>query len=161
MDSDRINRWLTLGANIGVLIGIWLLIVEINQNSELMQVQIEQSRSETYVEWQREQASNDALSALGAKLEILGAPGWSVIYDDLDPIDRSRVRSMMAARFYDYENLYSQYERGFVSEDYWRDRAVPIIRTMAPFWQKLWGADYLAARKAFKDEVNRIISESD
>ncbi len=30
MDSDRVNRWLTLGANIGVLIGIILLIVELN-----------------------------------------------------------------------------------------------------------------------------------
>jgi hypothetical protein len=34
MDSDRINRWLTLGANIGVLIGIVFLAVEIRQNRE-------------------------------------------------------------------------------------------------------------------------------
>ena len=28
MNSDRINRWLTLGANIGVLIGLVLLVIE-------------------------------------------------------------------------------------------------------------------------------------
>jgi len=50
VDSDRINRWLTLIANIGVLIGIFLLIVEIDQNNGLMQAQIEQSRSETLVD---------------------------------------------------------------------------------------------------------------
>ena len=34
MDSDRVNRWLTLGANIGVLIGIVLLVIEVRQNNE-------------------------------------------------------------------------------------------------------------------------------
>jgi hypothetical protein len=40
MDSDRINRWLTLGANVGVLVGIILLVLELNQNSVLMRAQI-------------------------------------------------------------------------------------------------------------------------
>lgn len=31
MDKDRLNRWLTLGANFGVLAGIGLLAYEINQ----------------------------------------------------------------------------------------------------------------------------------
>ncbi len=31
MDSDRLNRWLTLGANLGVLVGIIFLAVEIRQ----------------------------------------------------------------------------------------------------------------------------------
>ena len=150
---------MTLGANIGVLIGLWLLIVEINQNSELMQIQIEQTRSDTYVAWQREAASNDALAALGAKRELLGAPGWSMIYDDLEPVERSRVRSMMRARFYDYENLYSQYTRGFVSEEYWEERAAPPICTMAPFWKTIWGPDFLAARRAFKEEIERILKQ--
>ena len=40
MESDRVNRWLTLGANIGVLVGIVLLIFELNQNREMMRAQI-------------------------------------------------------------------------------------------------------------------------
>ena len=34
MDTDRLNRWLTLGANIGVLVGIILLVIEVRQNNE-------------------------------------------------------------------------------------------------------------------------------
>ncbi len=34
MNTDRLNRWLTLGANIGVLIGIVLLVIEVRQNNE-------------------------------------------------------------------------------------------------------------------------------
>jgi hypothetical protein len=33
MQSNRLDRWLTLGTNISVLVGIVLLIVEINQNN--------------------------------------------------------------------------------------------------------------------------------
>ena len=35
MDSDRLNRWLTLGANVGVLVGIIFLAIQIRQNSDL------------------------------------------------------------------------------------------------------------------------------
>ena len=36
MDSDRLNRWLTLGANVGVLIRIILLVVELDQNRDMV-----------------------------------------------------------------------------------------------------------------------------
>ena len=34
MDTDKVNRWLTLTANLGILIGLVLLIVEIRQNTQ-------------------------------------------------------------------------------------------------------------------------------
>jgi hypothetical protein len=34
-DTDRLHRWLTLGANVGVLIGLVLVIVQINQNTQM------------------------------------------------------------------------------------------------------------------------------
>jgi hypothetical protein len=40
MDSDKINRWLTLGANIGVLSGLILVALQINQNSEIAKAQL-------------------------------------------------------------------------------------------------------------------------
>ncbi len=40
MESNRLNRWLTLGANIGVLVGIILLIVELGQNRDMMRAEI-------------------------------------------------------------------------------------------------------------------------
>ena len=41
MDSDRLQTWLTLGANIAVLVGIVFLAVEIRQNSEHLALQLE------------------------------------------------------------------------------------------------------------------------
>ena len=39
MNSDRISNWLTLGANIGVIVGIAFLVMEMRQNSDIATVQ--------------------------------------------------------------------------------------------------------------------------
>ena len=40
MDFDRLNRWLSLVANLGLLAGLILLAVQINQNSQLARMQL-------------------------------------------------------------------------------------------------------------------------
>ena len=49
MDSNEVNKRLMLAANVGVLLGLALVIYEIRQNSDLMQVQISQSRADAAV----------------------------------------------------------------------------------------------------------------
>jgi hypothetical protein len=46
MNTRKLNSWLSLGANLGVVIGLVLLIIEIRQNTEMMESQIHQSRTE-------------------------------------------------------------------------------------------------------------------
>lgn len=162
MQSNKLDRWLTLGTNISVLIGIVLLIVEINQNNELVRIQIEQTRSESYVAWQREVASGDHVAPLFAKLQAQdGGLFGNLDLTQLDLVEMQRLRAIAAARFYDYETLYAQYVRGFVSEEYWKQRIVPAIREWAPLWEKLFGTDALAMRQGFKDEIARIKAEQD
>ena len=48
MDSDRLNKWLSLGANLGVLAGIIFLAVEIRQNSDLARMQFADDRIDTW-----------------------------------------------------------------------------------------------------------------
>jgi hypothetical protein len=104
MQSNRLDRWLTLGTNISVLVGIILLIVEINQNNELVRIQIEQARSDTYVAWQREVASGDHVAPLFAKLEVQDGGLFSKLdLTQLDPVEMERIRAIAAARFYDYD----------------------------------------------------------
>lgn len=42
---DRINRWLTLGANIGVVLGLIILIVEVRQNASLTRAAMEADKN--------------------------------------------------------------------------------------------------------------------
>jgi hypothetical protein len=39
MNPDSLNRWLTLGANVGVLVGLLLLVFELNQNRDMIRAQ--------------------------------------------------------------------------------------------------------------------------
>lgn len=159
MHSNKIDRWLTLITNISVLVGIILLVVEINQNNELVRVQIEQMRSDAIVEWYRERASGDHVAPLLAKIEALDGGLAQFDSAQLNPVELERFKMIAAARFYDYENTFAQYQRGFVSEEYWTQRIVPAMRIWAPIWVRLFGADGLSTRREFRDEIERIIAE--
>ena len=69
MNSDKLNNWLTLGANIGVIIGLILLIVEIRQNTEMMRAQINQSRTEAAQSEQQATYNSDYMPAILTKVD--------------------------------------------------------------------------------------------
>ncbi len=48
--NDRVNRWLTLGANLGVLLGLIMLIVEVRQNAALSRATMEQQKNDVLAE---------------------------------------------------------------------------------------------------------------
>lgn len=158
MDTDRLNRWLTLVANIGVLIGIFLLILEINQNNDLMRIQIEQSRSESFLAWQRQAVADDSIARF---LVRIGNPEDFSLesFQQLSPAEQIRARYLISSNFYDFENTYAQYERGFVSKEYWQERIAPVIRERAHMWKAVFSPDGPSGRRAFKEEVERILRE--
>ncbi|MDP3492154.1 MAG: hypothetical protein Q8R82_03505 [Hyphomonadaceae bacterium] len=43
---DRLNKWLTLGANVGVVLGLILVFIEVRQNAELTRTQMEQQMND-------------------------------------------------------------------------------------------------------------------
>jgi hypothetical protein len=70
MDSDRLNHWLTLGANIGVLVGIILLIVELDQNREAVQAQTRANLSQWMVDCMSLVASNGELAGIRRRIDL-------------------------------------------------------------------------------------------
>ena len=69
MNVEKINTWLTLGANAGMAIGLVLLYFEISQNTEMMQAQINQSRTDTALSDQQAVYNSDYIPALVVKAE--------------------------------------------------------------------------------------------
>lgn len=62
MKSEALNRWLTLGANAAVLIGIALLILELSQNRDMMRAQTRHELSMGIVDLLQTAASNEQLA---------------------------------------------------------------------------------------------------
>jgi hypothetical protein len=176
--SDQLSKWLTLLANIGVLAGLAILILEIRQNNEIAMAQIEQSRSESLTQWRRERVTNDHIAPLIVRMRALSSEytdkfGRAVrpadnqrrtayVLDKLeDPVDRYRAESWIMASYYDFETIYFQYRRGLVSQDYWEGRIVPAILDDAPEWNAVRDGRAHLGRKEFSDDVEHILIAED
>lgn len=101
IDSEKLNRWLTLGANIGVVLGIIFLAIELRQNNELLQSQASIAYVQIRVGSLENQLENtDLFKALyqarqGAKLE---------------PLDRQRLEVYYRQVFAAWDWEYGQYD---------------------------------------------------
>jgi len=69
MNSGKLNDWLGLLANVGVVVGIIFLVLELQQNRELTQVQIQQDSDATSIELNLVLAESDYFFPLLAKAQ--------------------------------------------------------------------------------------------
>ena len=161
MDSDRLNRWLTLIANAGVVIGLVLLLIELEQNSDLMRAQIHQARSDEHVA--NRLAAVDSEYLLPALLKVHEAGGFAnpSAMDSLNPEERFRVREFLIAQHQDYDNLFYQYQQGYLDEEYYEFRVAGSIRFFAPWWKKLNIFETSGRRPSFDTEIRRIVAEQE
>ena len=107
MDSDRLNRWLTLVANIGVLIGIILLLVELAQNREMMRAQTRHDMAMGIVEMQHAAAEDEQLADIMRR---------SLAGEELTPTERFRHRLRLNALLRYWEDVHYQYRLGLYDE---------------------------------------------
>jgi hypothetical protein len=105
MDTDRLNRWLTLIANIGVIIGIAFLIVEIDQANRIARYSAENARRSQFMEIN---SSRIETSALYAKLQA----GQT----DLSPPERAQAVMMARQLMNTWEDAESAFNFGLLSE---------------------------------------------
>ena len=108
MDTDRLNRWMTLGANLGVLVGVFLLLVELRQNTESSELQAAQS----YV-------------ALSHELDfrIVDDPSLIALFltppDERSSEDLRRLERWYFGSLRTWENGFFLHSRGVLDDDLW------------------------------------------
>ena len=117
MKADAINRWLTLGANLGVLVGIFLLIAELNQNSTLMRAQIFNDRAGHGIALFTSIAESSELSEIDGLLAESGFPENADVYSKLTRTQKSQYLWLVRADRFRIENLLYQMALG-ISEPY-------------------------------------------
>jgi len=158
VNADTANKWLTLAANIGVLIGIVLLLFELRQNTELVRVQVTQMRSDSFVQRRWDHADSQYMAPLIAKLQGQGFPRRVVERDELTEVELVRLEAWLAALAFDYENLYYQKRRGFIDQQYWDERVVPSLMMFGPYFE-----EYVVnlGREEFEEEVRALLQRQD
>jgi hypothetical protein len=133
MNPDRLNRWLALGANLGVLIGLILLVYEVRQNSDLMRAQISMERANTNMQILADFSNGGELIPIDVKLreQAEGFPialGWSTILTEEEKrryefwmfvrLTENEIRSNMRRsihRFYELGIDFSRSDNSFIA----------------------------------------------
>jgi hypothetical protein len=108
MDKDRLNRWLSLAANLAVLAGIVLLAFELEQNREMMRAQTRNELSVQIVDLLSQVATSDELSSLLVR-SVSGEPL------SVEETFQFQHRALAMLRY--FENVHYQYRQGMYDEE--------------------------------------------
>lgn len=150
MGSEKLGRWLTLGANIGVIAGLILVAVQINQNTAITKAQM---------------ANDYYIADMALELAMMGEnPADSFNKAVYAPDDITTADAAVLDRYFNYgmvqiQRLQKMDELGMAYEG-WRER-VNYLR-----WhfgnevgQRWWNEVKEDYPEEFREYVDRILTE--
>ncbi len=118
---DNVNRWLTLGANIGVVLGLIILIIEVRQNATLTRAAMEAEK-------------NDRLAAIELSLSSpAAAAAWTKSVRAPEEMSDAEIRIVeghLVSVMLQWDNMFQMEAVGLAS----RSRVERHIQNMAPYY---------------------------
>ena len=132
MDSEKVNRWLTLGANLGVLVGIILILMELNQNADLMKAQMTQARADNLLANYRERQHSEHWPKIAAKRRA--AASIEEYVNSLTPEEYERAFFGLLSQYHDIRTQFVQYKAGYLDEKIWETSSKGQIIRLARVW---------------------------
>ena len=147
----ELHGWLGVASNIAVLAGILLLLVELNQNNALARAHIHQARTDSISSQRLANADSEFVAPL---INKMGTPGNVDALDSLTPLEVTRLVELHESIILNIDNMHYQYQQGYLDEEYWEYRLVPLIRQNYAMWKALKVLD--GGRPSFISEVERI-----
>ena len=162
VNFDGLNRWLTLGANIGVVVGLVVLIAELRQNTEMMRAQMHSDAMSIRVSNRHAEANSGEIAKIFAKLNeasddrILGIEEAPL--EVLTEEEKVRLRTRLIGARDDLGNLFYQCQEGFLDQEFCQYRLRSQIIGLLQQWRSL-DVGIVSQRPSFLKEVQRIARE--
>ena len=128
MDSDRLNRWITLGANIGVLVGLLLLVAELRQTNSIAKaeaINVMTQNSYTILQMYREPRNIVALDRVNEH-------GWEELTSEQQLLISS-VESMVMSHI---QNAYIQHKLGIIDDSYFDAMLWNLDQSLQVGWRR-------------------------
>ena len=148
MNFEKLNRLLSLLANLGVIAGIVFLAMEVQQNTSMMQAQTRDSISNKLIEWQLSIA-NDQYTAQTFAVGN-AADGFESIEQEVS------YYMLVSSNFRIWENEYYQYSKGLYEEAEFAPRLVRWRKTTIEDdtdYERIW----CLRREGFSEEFKEIM----
>jgi len=146
---------------IGVVATLAYLAVQIRQNTHAMEegrrlalAQTYQMRADALQEMLVHAADSRHIGPLITKLTQAGYPEDTAALASLTAEERGRFRQWQIAQQTHWDNMFYQYQQGYLEEEYYRDAFRERVARLAPTWRALGIAP---GRKSFADELERLL----
>ena len=130
MDADRTNRWLTLTANVGVILSLLFLAYEINQSTKATIAAASQGLTDQSLMFFDAQLDHDVVSQAVYK-QRQG--------EELSGYELHQLDLLQHINFRLFENAFLQYKRGFYEDREWdRYRRIIAEQMTNPSVLQMW-----------------------
>ena len=149
--------------SIAVLATLVYLSVQIRQNTRSMDeskklalAQTYQMRSDALQMMLVHAADSEHIGPIISKLTSAGYPEDIDALEHLSEVERQRFRLWQIAQETHWDNMFFQYQQGFIDEEYYRDSFRKRVKRLAPTWKAL---KVTGARRTFSAEIAGILAE--
>jgi hypothetical protein len=135
---DKLGRWLGIFANVGVVVGIVFLVVQIRQTNTLMRANAFQDRSADLIQIGAMVAESEPLARALSKLNFPNAvcQADQAPLDDLSQLELTLFKQYVMAQLFRLQNLDEQFRHGLVRSEH-HEAALRAVQRYLPWAQRL------------------------
>jgi hypothetical protein len=161
-----LQDWGSIGEVIGalgVVVTLIYLTKQIRLNTQAMDearklalAQTYQMRSDALQEMMVRAADSEHIGPIIIKLTELGYPQNASALAQVTTEERGRFRLWQIAQQTHWDNMYFQYEHGYLDEESYQHSFKVRVQRLAPTWRAL---GLMAVRRSFLEEIERLERE--
>ena len=126
------------------------------ESKKLALAQTYQMRSDALQMMLVHAADSEYIGPIITKLTGVGYPEDIGALEHLSKEERGRFRQWQIAQQTHWDNMFFQYQQGFIDDEYYRDSFRERVRRLAPTWKAL---NVTGARRSFVAEIENILAE--
>ena len=155
MNASKLNEWLALAGNAGVIAGIVFLAAEISQNTEMMQSQTRDAMTEKQMDWYMAIGTNEFATGLFFEL---ARNGIAQIEQGDPRVQAFNFIAMANIRM--WENEWYQYQKQLYEEDEFLTRSSLWPGVLAqPGFRAIWEDQKNAYAPDFREYLDEKLME--
>lgn len=151
MNFEKLNKWLQVSANIGIVLGLVLVGFQLKQNSELARIQL------LYEE------SNRAIDLESQVVGEQAADVWAKSIQSPEDLTLAEIRIMEALLWSFMEQLRGTYrlaELGLLSDEDWLTRAEgEVTFYLSDPYSRAWWKNYSIGNSNLPEDVRTVVDQ--
>jgi hypothetical protein len=150
---EKLNQWLTLAANFGVIAGLIFLGLEIQQNTISTRMAARENATQGHIDYLGYLLDNTVLARANEKLTN---------NQPVDDLEDNQMRIFLQMRWRHYERVYYQYRNDLISDQEWAGFEAGIMRSFREendLWRmsgNVWARDKERLSQQFAEYVEGL-----